>query len=81
MLTVATTGLVGPLLGAKPVLIMLLSQAISPLIMPMLTLGLLLLSRRQELFGPAHWSWTGLLALIFIFSLIMAVISYQGIFQ
>jgi Mn2+/Fe2+ NRAMP family transporter len=78
---VAATGLIGPILGSKPVVVMMLSQAISPLIMPLLTLALIVLSRNKDLFGPPHWGWPLALVATFLFTLFMAVISYQGIFQ
>jgi len=51
VLCVASFGLIVPFFGGKPVIIMIASQAVSPVIMPFLTILLLILLNRKKIVG------------------------------
>lgn len=74
----ASTGLLIPVFGGSPVAIMIASQAVSPLVMPLMVLLVLILLRRLEQPGarwrPNHW---GLLVTL-AFSLYMAAVAFRG---
>lgn len=74
----ASTGLIIPLFGGSPVGIMIASQALSPLIMPLMVLLVLILLRRLEppraKWKPSHWG----LLVTFGFSVYMAVVALIG---
>lgn len=74
----ASVGLFIPVFGGSPVPIMIASQAVSPLIMPVMVLLVLLLLRRVEPAGskwrPLHWG----LAVTFAFSVYMSVVAFTG---
>lgn len=77
---VAFSGLLIPLFGGKPVAIMIASQAVSPLVMPVLIGSLFYLINNKKIVGnynPGLIINTAIL-LTFVFSVFMAVISFQG---
>jgi manganese transport protein len=77
---VASSGLLIPLFGGKPVAIMIASQAVSPLVMPVLIGSLFYLINNKKIVGnynPGLIINTAIL-LTFVFSVFMAVISFQG---
>jgi len=49
VITIALTGLIVPVLGGKPVWILIASQALSPFIMPLITLFLIILLNRSSI--------------------------------
>jgi Mn2+/Fe2+ NRAMP family transporter len=77
---VALTGLIIPVLGGKPVWILIASQAISPFVMPLITLFLLILLNRSDIM-KAHKIKMGMnLALIatLIFNVYMLYVALNG---
>lgn len=77
---VAFSGLLIPLFGGKPVAIMIASQAVSPLVMPVLIGSLFYLINKKKIVGnykPGKII-NGAILLTFVFSIFMAVISFQG---
>ncbi len=82
ILVVATASfsMVVPVFGGRPVQIMIASQAISPLIMPLITLFVWLLLRKKEFVGEARttaWMNVGL-GVTLLFTLLMLVIAGRG---
>jgi Mn2+/Fe2+ NRAMP family transporter len=80
---IAITGLTIPLFGGKPVPVMIASQAVSPLIMPLL-IGFLiyLLNKRSLMKNYKAGLWmNSALALTFLFSLYMCGIAFQGFWR
>lgn len=77
---IALSGLIVPLLGGKPVIIMIASQAVSPLVMPLLIGVLFYLLNYKKIMGEykAGWFLNTAILLTFIFSIFMSYISYQG---
>ena len=80
VLIVALTGLTIPLFGGKPVPVMIASQAVSPLIMPLLIGFLIYLLNKKTLMKNYRPSlgMNAALGLTFLFSLYMCGIAFQG---
>lgn len=77
---VAATGLIVPLFGGRPVLIMIASQAVSPVVMP-LVIGIILYmmnSRHAGTYRHARWLNAGL-AIAFVFSLFVSYSAAVGL--
>jgi Mn2+/Fe2+ NRAMP family transporter len=77
---VTLSGLIIPLFGGKPVIVMIASQAFSPLMMPLLILFLLIMMNRNKVMGDyknGFWLNAGLV-ITFLFSVSMFFIAYQG---
>ncbi len=74
-------GVLGAVLGARPVFLLLLSQAGISLVMPLALLGLMWLSTRKDLVGdhrPRRVEWV-LLVGIAAFSIFMSYLALQGL--
>jgi len=80
VLIIAISGLIVPVFGGKPVAIMIASQALSPLVMPLLIGVLLYLLNDKKVIGEfkAGWFLNSALAVTFVFSIFMSIISFQG---
>jgi len=77
---VTLSGLVIPVFGGKPVIVMIASQAFSPLMMPLLILLLLIMMNSKKIMGNfrnGFWLNTGL-AVTLVFSIFMFFIAYEG---
>ena len=76
----ALFGLVVPVFGGKPVQIMIASQAVSPIAMPLLAVFVFILLNKKSVVGehrPGPWLNGGLLITV-VFSLYMFVIAVTG---
>lgn len=77
---VTLTGLIIPVFGGKPVIIMIASQAFSPLMMPLLTLFLLIIMNKKKVMGThtnGFWLNAGMV-ITFLFSIFMFFIAFEG---
>jgi len=77
---VALSGLVIPILGGKPVWILIASQAFSPFIMPLITLFLLILLNKKSVMKSYKISlWMNIaLGATFIFNCYMLFVAFRG---
>jgi Mn2+/Fe2+ NRAMP family transporter len=83
VLFIALLGLIVPVFKGNPVVIMIASQAISPIIMPILILLLFILLNSKKIVGDYQNPLIlniGL-GLTFIFSLSMAYTAFKGFFE
>jgi len=80
---IALSGLVVPIAGGKPIIIMIASQAISPIVMPLLIGTLFYLMNNEKVMGTYKTGWLLNLGVIitFVFSVFMSFISFQGFFK
>jgi Mn2+/Fe2+ NRAMP family transporter len=81
VLLISILGLIVPVFNAKPIAIMIISQAFGALVLPATVFCFLYIGNKKSLMGAQKHS-TGLniiLALIFLFALIMSYMSYQGL--
>ena len=78
----ALFGLVVPVLGGRPVQIMIASQAVSPVAMPLLALFVLLLLNKEEVCGPDRPSLAlnAGLGVTVVFSFYMCFVALSGFF-
>ncbi len=78
----ALFGLVVPVLGGRPVQIMIASQAVSPVAMPLLALFVLLLLNKEEVCGPDRPSLAlnAGLGVTVLFSFYMCFVALSGFF-
>ena len=77
---VALSGLIVPILGGKPVWILIASQALSPFVMPLITLFLIILLNKTEVM-KSHKTKTGMniaLGATFIFNCFMMFVAVKG---
>ncbi len=77
---VTLTGLIIPLFGGKPIVIMIASQAFSPLMMPLLIIFLLIMLNSKKVMGDGKigfWLNTGLVTTL-VFSLFIFFIAIEG---
>lgn len=77
---VALSGLIVPLLGGKPIWILIASQALSPFVMPLITLFLIILLNKSEVM-KTHKANLGLniaLGATFIFNCFMLYVAITG---
>jgi Mn2+/Fe2+ NRAMP family transporter len=77
---IALTSLIVPVFGGKPIWILIASQAVSPLVMPLLTMFLLILLNRKSVMNE-HRIGTGMniaLILAFLFNCYMLVVAVDG---
>jgi manganese transport protein len=77
---VTLSGLIIPLFGGKPIVIMIASQAFSPLMMPLLIIFLLILLNSKKVMGDhkvGFWLNAGL-ATTLLFSIFMFFIAFEG---
>ena len=80
VILVTLTGLIIPLFGGKPIVIMIASQAFSPLMMPLLIIFLLILLNSKKVMGDqkiGFWLNAGL-ATTLLFSIFMFFIAFEG---
>ena len=77
---ISLLGLAVPLLGGKPVLVMLISQSFNVIILPVTVLCIFYLSNRADLMGEHKNTLRSNITLIaiFLFSLIIAFIALKG---
>lgn len=80
---ISLLALVVPLLGARPVFVMILSQAFNTIILPLTVLCIFYLTNRSDLMGQNRNRLFANLVLvaIFLFSLIIAFIAIKGLGQ
>lgn len=78
---ISLMGLVVPLFGGRPVLVMLISQSFNVVILPATVLCILYLSNRKDLMGEHKSRMRTNIALfvIFLFSLVVAYIALKGV--
>ena len=78
---VSLLGLVVPLFGARPVLVMIISQAFNAVILPATVACIIYLTNREDLMGDKKNSWKSNLILlgIFLFSLFTSFIALKGV--
>ncbi|MDC0177744.1 Nramp family divalent metal transporter [Polaribacter sp.] len=77
---VALSGLIVPILGGKPVWILIASQALSPFVMPLITLFLIILLNKTEVM-KSHKAKLGMniaLCATFIFNCYMLFVAIKG---
>ena len=81
VLFVISLGLVVPIFGGRPVLVMIASQALITLATPLIILLMLLLQNKKSLMGdytPGR-AMNVAMALIFLFSILMAITGIVGL--
>ncbi len=80
-LIISSLGLIVPLLNAKPIAVMVTSQAFGALVLPATVACIVYIGNKKSLMGAHQFSnATNLvLMLIFVFALIMSYMSYHGI--
>jgi Mn2+/Fe2+ NRAMP family transporter len=80
-LLISLLGLAVPVLGARPVEVMILSQAFGALVLPATVAGLLYLGNRRDLMGERRFGGlrNALLGATLLFAALMSVLSYRGI--
>lgn len=80
VILVTMSGLIIPVFGGQPVVIMIASQAFSPLMMPLLIIFLMIIMNRKSIMGEyknGFWLNTGLIVTL-IFSIFMFFIAFEG---
>ena len=80
VILIALSGLIVPLVGGKPVWILIASQALSPFVMPLITLFLLILLNRSDIMKE-HKIGAGMniaLGATFIFNCYMLYVALKG---
>jgi len=80
---ISILGLVVPLFNAKPIVVMIASQAFGALILPVTVICLFYLGNKKQLMGKYAFSITIniTLLIIFMFSLIMSYMGFSGLFE
>ena len=80
---VALSGLIVPFLGGKPVWILIASQALSPFVMPLITLFLIILLNKQEIMKEYKINlWMNIaLGATFIFNCYMLYVALIGLLK
>ncbi|NKB32808.1 MAG: divalent metal cation transporter [Pseudomonadales bacterium] len=83
VLLISLLGLVVPVFGARPVLVMIFSQAFNAIILPITVACIFYLSNRKELMGEHKNSLiaNGILAAILLFSIFTSFIGIRGVWQ
>ena len=81
VLFVISLGLVVPIFGGRPVLVMIASQALITLATPLIILLMLLLQNKKSVMGDytAGRAANVAMALIFVFSILMAILGIVGL--
>jgi manganese transport protein len=77
-------GLVVPVFGGRPVMVMITSQALTLVVTPLIIGLMLVLLRKSTVMGEKHaapWYLTGTLGLIVLFTAVMTVVGLVGIFN
>lgn len=77
---VALSGVTVPLLGGKPIWILIASQALSPFVMPLITLFLLLLLNRKDVMREYRIGWlmNAALGATLLFNCYMVYVAFNG---
>jgi Mn2+/Fe2+ NRAMP family transporter len=77
----ATLGLVVPIFGGRPVLIMIISQALALIVTPLILILMLILQNKEDVLGKykASLPLNILLVVITLFTIVTAVIGFIGI--
>lgn len=80
-LAISSLGLIVPIFNAKPIAIMVMSQAFGALVLPATVACILYIGNKESLMKEHKFSnaTNAILVLIFIFALIMSYMSYNGI--
>lgn len=83
VLMLAIIGFTVPVFGGRPVIIMIASQAISPILMPLLVvLVLIMLNKQNVIHSYENPLWLNIgLIVTFMFSLFMSYASFVGLFD
>lgn len=83
VLVLSLLGLIVPVFEAKPIAIMIISQAFGALILPVTVACILYLGNKKKLMREYSFTWGSnlLLVLIFIFAVTMSYMSYLGLFD
>ncbi|RKN83446.1 NRAMP family divalent metal transporter [Ulvibacterium marinum] len=78
---IALAGMAIPIFGGKPIWILIASQALSPFVMPLITLFLIILLNRKNVMQQYKIGWAMNLALVctFIFNCYMLTIALSGL--
>lgn len=80
-LIISSLGLTVPIFNAKPIAIMVISQAFGALVLPATVASILYIGNKTSLMKEHKFSnaTNSMLALIFVFALVMSYMSYTGI--
>jgi manganese transport protein len=83
VLCISLLGLIVPVFQAKPIAVMITSQAFGALILPVTVACILYLGNKKLLMREYAFSWgiNSILFLILLFSLAMSYMSYSGLFH
>ena len=83
VLILSLLGLIVPVFGAKPIAIMIISQAFGALILPVTVACIGYLGNKTSLMREHSFTWPVnlALALIFVFALTMSYMSYSGLLE
>ncbi len=83
VLLITLSGLIIPIFGGKPVLLMIASQAVSPLMLPMIIGILIYLLNKNEVMGTYRLNrlFQVILYVTLFFSICMSVISFKGFLE
>lgn len=83
VLLISLLGLIVPIFDAKPVAVMIASQAFGALVLPVTVLCFIYIGNKRSLMGKYKFSWSlnVMLFLIFVFAVIMSYMSYTGLFE
>ena len=83
VLLISLLGLVVPIFDARPVLVMIVSQAFNAVILPITVLCIFYLSNRKDLMGKHKNTWiaNSILSAILLFSLFTSVVAIGGVQQ
>ena len=81
-LVISLLGLVVPITGAKPIAVMMVSQAFGALVLPATVACLVYVGNRRDLMGRHAFGFgtNTLLVLALAFAVLMSVLSYRGLF-
>ena len=80
VIIVTLSGLIIPIFGGQPIVIMIASQAFSPLMMPLLIIFLIIIMNKNKVMGKlvnGFWLNTGLIITL-LFSIFMFFIAFEG---
>jgi Mn2+/Fe2+ NRAMP family transporter len=83
VLIISLLGLVVPVFGARPVLVMIVSQAFNAVILPVTVACILYLGNRRDLLGEHRNTRTqnAILVAILLFSLVTTSMGVRGVWQ
>ena len=83
VLFLSLLGLIVPVFQAKPIAVMIISQAFGALILPVTVACILYLGNKKKLMREYSFSWeiNLMLFLIFLFAVMMSYMSYSGLFE